>query len=293
MSAAVALTSTPGDDASASAAAARVRVAALTELDDLRAVHRLLISIWQPAPDNPPMTPELLRALSLAGNYVAGAFDGSALVGACVGFFAAPERRELHSHIAGVSATVLGRGVGHALKLHQRAWALQQGATTIAWTFDPLVGRNAYFNLVKLAATPTRYLTNFYGSMHDRINGDDDTDRLLLHWSLTDPEVRQASAGSVRRWDAAARRRAGAAVALDRDADGAPVIGSITGDDVLVATPEDIEKLRVTDPATARQWRRALREVLGSLLAEDATVLGFDRAGWYLLTRNSATRRDG
>ena len=82
------------------------------------------------------------------------------------------------------------RNVGYALKLHQRAWALQRGIATITWTFDPLVRRNAYFNLAKLGVRATRYLPNFYGAMQDPINAGDDTDRLLVDWDLASPPKR-------------------------------------------------------------------------------------------------------
>jgi len=49
------------------------------------------------------------------------------LAGACMGFLSAPARRALHSHIAGVAPGTQRRGVGFALKLHQRAWALGHG----------------------------------------------------------------------------------------------------------------------------------------------------------------------
>src|SRR5699024_8773798 len=103
--------------------------------------------IWRPDPANPPVTTELLRALTKAGNYVTGAYDGAELIGACVGFFGEPAGAALHSHIAGVTGAARGRHVGFALKLHQRAWALRRGVREIAWTFDPLIRRNAYFNL--------------------------------------------------------------------------------------------------------------------------------------------------
>ncbi len=51
---------------------------------------------------------------------------------------------------------------------------------------------------------------------------------------------------------------------------------------LLVAVPADIEGLRSTDPGVAKAWRTAVREVLGGLLAEGASVTGFDRAGWYV-----------
>jgi predicted GNAT superfamily acetyltransferase len=77
----------------AAAGAAGVRIRELTDLADLRAACRLFDEIWRPSPANPPLTVELLRALTKAGNYAAGAYDGSLLVGACVGFFAASVSR--------------------------------------------------------------------------------------------------------------------------------------------------------------------------------------------------------
>src|SRR5688572_10508178 len=111
----------PGADAAVraadtAAAAASVRIRQIAELDGLRAVYRLYDEIWRPDPRNPPVTTELLRALTKAGNYVAGAYEEERLVGACVGFFGGPAGRELHSHIAGVSRDALGRNVGFALK---------------------------------------------------------------------------------------------------------------------------------------------------------------------------------
>ena len=273
------------DAAESAAAAAGVTVRTLTELADLHAVQRLFDDIWHPDPTNPPVTAEILRALTKAGNYVSGAYDETGLVGACAGFFAPPARRELHSHIAGVAGRVMGRSVGLALKLHQRAWCLRHGVDVITWTFDPLVSRNAYFNLIKLGGLPVQYLPNFYGSMRDGINGDDETDRLLLRWELTAPRVDRAVAAEGPRWDVASLRAAGAVVGLGRSASGEPLPGRVDGDTVLVAAPPDIEGLRKTDPRCAKLWRTAVRDVLVPLFAEGAAVPGFDRSGWYVVRR--------
>lgn len=265
--------------AEVAAAAAGVRVRELRELDELDAVYQLFNAIWRPDPKNPPVTTELLRALTKAGNYVAGAFDDDKLVGACVGFFAAPSEGALHSHVAGVSGQA--RGIGFALKVHQRAWAMLRGVDVVSWTFDPLVRRNAYFNIVKLAARPTEYLTNFYGDMHDGINSGGDTDRLLVRWELSSPAVAAAAGGA----PSFASAEPAALEALSMSVDGRPVLGSLAGDRLLVAVPPDIEGLRRTDPSAAQSWRTAVREVLGTLLAEGAVVTGFDRAGWYVLNQ--------
>ncbi|WP_106179808.1 GNAT family N-acetyltransferase [Prauserella shujinwangii] len=271
-------------DADRAAQAAGVAVRRLTRLEELDAVVGLLSEIWGRA-GNPPVTLELLRAFTKAGNYVSGAFEDGRLVGACVGFFHAPDDDALHSHIAGVSGLAAGRSIGFALKLHQRAWALRRGVSDIAWTFDPLVSRNAYFNLVKLAARPVEYLPNFYGAMADSINGHDDTDRLLMRWRLDDAEVHRACAGTHVNLDAAGELAAGAVVALDRTSGERPRPGRLDGRTSLVAVPRDIERMRVTDPGLAHEWRITVREALMTLADDGGRVVGFDRAGWYVVRR--------
>ncbi|WNV88189.1 GNAT family N-acetyltransferase [Umezawaea sp. Da 62-37] len=266
------------------AAAAGVEVREVTGLDDLDAVYRLYDGIWRPDPTNPPVTTKLLRALSKVGNPVTGAFDGPVLVGACVGFFGAPADRVLHSHVAGVSSTALGRHVGFALKLHQRAWAMARGIELVEWTYDPLVARNAHFNITKLGALPVEYLTNFYGGMDDGINGGDDSDRLLVHWDLGSDAVERAVAGPRPVADVEAELARGAVVALGRSPHGVPVPGSLNGHTLLVAVPGDVEALRSADPGLAKEWRGAVRAALGPALADGARITGFDRAGWYVLT---------
>jgi predicted GNAT superfamily acetyltransferase len=270
--------------AETAAAAAGVVVRELTELAELDEVLRLYVRVWGRV-DNPPMTLELLRALTKAGNYVGGAFlpDGR-LVGACVGFFHAPADDAMHSHIAGVDAAMTGRRVGFALKLHQRAWALRRGVADVAWTFDPLVSRNAYFNLVKLAARPVEYLPNFYGPMVDTINGADDTDRLLVRWSLLAPAVERACSADVRAVPDAVP--ADAVTAVGVAADGAPVPGRLGADVSLVAVPDDISALRASDPDLAHRWRTTVRDVLSELLGDGAHITSFDRSVGYVVRRN-------
>jgi len=184
------------DEVAARAAkAAGVVVRELETLGELEAMTALFDEIWEPDPGNPSMRLDLLRAMTKAGNYATGAYDAASgeLLGACVGFFGPPAHAELHSHIAGVVPAGLGRSVGFALKVHQRAWCLHRDVRVIAWTYDPLIRRNAYFNLVKLGARPVEYLRNFYGVMDDVINGGTETDRMLVHWDLRSVAASDAS----------------------------------------------------------------------------------------------------
>ena len=279
--------------AQASARASGVYIRELAEMDDLQRLCGLFDEIWHPDPGSLPVSAEFLRALAHAGNYVAGAFAGDQLVGGCVGFFASPAEHAMHSHIAGVSPRLPDKHVGFALKLHQRAWALSRDTTTITWTFDPLVCRNAYFNVAKLAAPPVEYLPDFYGAMDDIINAGDESDRLLVNWPLTAESVVRACQGLGSSADAAQLHAAGAAVALDIDADGLPTVGDArTGaSTVLVRVPQDIETVRRHHEAAARRWRHAVRQVLGGLMADGGQVTGFDRSGWYVVQRRTAGRR--
>jgi predicted GNAT superfamily acetyltransferase len=292
-----------GDAALRAELAAGIRIREPGELSGLEAIRKLFEQIWQPHPTNPPVTLELLRALTKAGNYASGAYDTvtGELVGACIGFFGPPADRVLHSHIAGVSAAGLGRSVGFALKLHQRAWCLRRDVAEIHWTYDPQIRRNAYFNLVKLGARPTEYLQNFYGEMHDQINGSTESDRVLVRWELRSPLVVAACAGKAVPASAAGEQSRGARIALAIGDDGWPVPdpvgingttesclpgpgGGRPARTLLVAVPADIEGLRVTDPDCAVAWQVALRDALAPALARGARVTGFDKDGWYVLS---------
>lgn len=254
-----------------------VVVRELHSIEEFGAVFRLFDRIWRPQPGGAPITVEMMRALSHAGNYVAGAYLGGRLVGASVGFLAAPAGRSLHSHITGAAT---GGGIGFALKLHQRAWALDRGLETITWTYDPLVRRNAHFNLAKLGARPEEYLPCFYGSMDDAINAGDESDRVLAVWRLRESHVLAAA----RREPAPGRVPPGAVPGL-RDGGGRPLPGRTDAPAVLVAVPEDIETMRAEDPRAAREWRLAVRDVLGGLLRDGARVTGFYDRSCYIVER--------
>jgi predicted GNAT superfamily acetyltransferase len=254
----------------AAAAAADVVIRELHRPQELKAAQRLFEDIWRPAEGNPPpMTAELLRALAHAGSYVAGASAGTRLVGASAGFFTAPPDLGLHSHITGVAPGGQHRGVGFALKVHQRAWALARGITEVVWTFDPLVARNAWFNLAKLRARPTAYLEDFYGPMTDAVNAGVASDRLLLAWRLDDPAVAAACAGRPLQPPPV---EAEAALTVGPGLE--PVAHQPDTPAVTVALPPELEPL---DPGQRRAWRQAVREALGGRLAAGAAVTGFLR----------------
>ncbi|MFI1432052.1 GNAT family N-acetyltransferase [Streptomyces lydicus] len=233
----------------------------------------LYAEIWGTGPAGAPVSAEVMRALAHAGNYVAGAYEDGRLVGASVAFFGTPTGTTLHSHITGAAK---GRGIGLALKLHQRQWALTRGLKRITWTYDPLIRRNAYFNLVKLGARPEEYLRSFYGTMDDAINGGDETDRVLAAWDLS------ASPATPGAPDVDVPANAAHGV---RDHCGLPQLGATDAEFVLIDLPDDIESLRRADAGAARAWRLAVRQTLGSLLSDGARVVGFHNRRSYVVHR--------
>lgn len=260
------------------AAVAGVEMRELYELVDLRAVRALYDQIWGFGPTEAPVTVEQLRPMTHAGNYAAGAYAGGELVGAAVGFLAAPAGAALHSHVVGVLPDARSRGVGFALKLHQRAWALERGLREVTWTFDPLLRRNAHFNLARLGARPREYLVDFYGDMDDTVNSSQGSDRLLVAWELADPAVVAACRG-----EPAAVDTGTAAPALAASPERDPRPARARSGTVLVDVPAGIEQLRERDPALARRWRQAVRDVLGGLMSGGARVTGFAPTGGYVV----------
>lgn len=98
----------------------------------------------------------------------------------------------LHSHLLAIAPEHQRCGLGFALKFAQRDLALACGIRTMRWTFDPLMARNAAFNLGKLRATVRRYIPDFYGRLASVLQGGTPTDRFLAEWDLDSDRVQAA-----------------------------------------------------------------------------------------------------
>lgn len=279
----------PAESAAREAARrAGVVVRSVADMADLREVAELFASVWGRNDEGVPIGSEVMRSLVHAGGCVTAAFDDArAIVGAGV---QTPQREPAttYSLIAGVATGGADRGIGYAVKLEQRAWALAHGLTSMVWTFDPLVSRNARFNLSKLGAVAAEYEHSFYGRMSDHLNGADESDRLVADWSLGSARaVRAAATGTGATADAkqghpVPEGPADDAETLATGPDGSPgVVRDRAGRWVRV--PTDIVELRRTDPAAAARWRTAAREAFTGAFAEGLVATHLSRDGWYLL----------
>jgi predicted GNAT superfamily acetyltransferase len=277
--------------ASAAADRAGVHVLPLHAPGAMREVSRLFDEVWGRDPSaGTILAPEALTAIVHAGGQVSGAIRDEQLLGATAAFLGRNDEGELflHSHVTGVRGAG-GRGVGQALKWHQRAWALERGIGRVRWTFDPLIRRNAVFNLVVLGAQAVAYEQDVYGRMHDARNAGAPTDRLVVDWVLTAPRVLAAASGRAATPDVDALRRAGAEALLTVGGDGRPEVTEVTVPRQLVQVPEDIEALRADDAELATAWATAVRGTLGERLRAGFRVSGCTRDGWYVLTADRGT----
>ena len=233
------------------------------DADDVSAFFR---SIWSDGPDVVPM--DLILAMIHVGAYCTSALKDGKIVGASLGFRGFYKGQHvLHSHVTASSEP----GTGFRLKMHQKQWALDHEISTITWTFDPLVRRNGYLNLVKLGATAVEYAPNFYGTMVDAINAGDESDRVVALWNLSAPT--RTVDNDIQRHEAVSVHQ------------GLPTFhGLADGVENLIQLPEDIESLRAVHDPQVSAWRSAVRSALYPALNEGWRLTGMLNRDAYILT---------
>jgi predicted GNAT superfamily acetyltransferase len=229
--------------------------------------------------------PLLFAQMHQSGNYVVGGYADGALVAASIGCFGRRDGNAiLHSLLTGVSPLVQDRGVGYALKVHQRAWALERGVGMITWTFDPLLRRNAFFNIAKLGADVAAYVPNLFGPAHG-LYARPESDCLRVHWNLeyaTSLSAREAASRLTLTLNELLGR--GAERVLHLSAGGSLVTDDSRAPVLLCEVPHDVVALRKENPVLATDWQRAVRDVLSPAFAKGYLATGFVQQGWYVLT---------
>ena len=256
--------------ANQAAASAGVTLQALTSLDDADRLIEVMRQTWG---DHDLMPREMVRAIAESGNLPWGAFDGDELVGYVLGWAGVDPEDGLHVH-SHMLAALPGRrhgGVGFALKLAQRAMSLDQGIQVVRWTFDPLVARNAHFNLSKLGAHCDRFHRNFYGEMGDTLNLGDRSDRLVVRWDLD----REPGPWPFPDGESIQALRAAGPADLPRPERGPEPSMQATGG-VRIGVPRDYAAIRSTDSSLAEAWRDATGELMAQCFALGLRVVAFD-----------------
>jgi chorismate synthase len=221
-----------------------VEIRPLATHDESAACVALQRAIWgREFTDTVP--PSILQVSQRLGGVASGAFEGGRLVGFVFGLTGVRRGEIVHwSDMLAVRDDARNAGVATRLKAHQRERVLAAGGTTIYWTFDPLVARNAHINFNKLGVSVDEYVPNMYGVTDSPLHGGIETDRLVVAWRLK-PGRREA--GSERR-----------------------------SDELTIEIPADFETLVRTDPARATQWRMETRAAFTKALTDGFAVRGVE-----------------
>jgi predicted GNAT superfamily acetyltransferase len=258
---------------------AGVNIVDVQEMDRFHDIDTLFKTVWGLTSTCGPIPAELLRSMSHGGASITAAYDAeNSLRGAAVLIGSATDP-SVYSLIAGVLPRAVERGVGFAIKQHQRAVALARGIDRMRWTFDPLVSRNARFNLTKLGASANEYIENFYGQMQGAINANDETDRLVAIWQLNSERAISASEGRI---PDPQRLAFGRSDVRASGPDGAPVLVDSAGS-LWCRIPHDVVALRHQNPELAAAWRSCIRTVLSTAFASGYGATWVSRDGWYRL----------
>ncbi|HEX9717975.1 MAG TPA: GNAT family N-acetyltransferase [Actinomycetota bacterium] len=266
------------------ARAAKVELRPCATLEDADEILRIMIATWG---EHQLVPREMIRALSDSGNEPYGAFRRGEMVGYVLGWMGSDrDGPHVHSHMLAVAPDLRSRGVGYALKLAQRAQALEQGYRVVRWTFDPLQSRNAHFNINKLGVVCDRFHRNFYGAMTDVVNRGERSDRLVVRWDLD----RAAGPRPIPEGHEVAVLEANGPDDLPRPVRAEPIApdrGSLR-----VCIPRDYAGVKERDPGLAAEWRDAVGDVLEECFEHGSIVVAFgsagDRAPGYRLVRPGA-----
>jgi predicted GNAT superfamily acetyltransferase len=244
-----------------------------------------------------------LITIQRSGGVVLGAFERNGrMIGFVFGLPGLVDREVVHcSRMLAVLPEFRNSGIGMRLKLEQRKFALDLKIRVARWTFDPLQGLNAYFNIEKLGVIAREYLPNLYGHSTSILNRGLETDRFVAEWWLKSKHV-------IRHLKDRSDTPPIATIIsdyADRMATNTePVSYSmrqcrsfncrLTSRRVFVEIPENIQAVKSENIALACDWRTKTRHIFTLYFKKGYVVVGFSsgrieeaRRSFYLLEKGS------
>lgn len=222
------------------------------------------------------------------GGVSAGAFEPTGrMVGFVFGLTGVRDGQLVHwSDMLAVRPEYRNRHLGERLKQYQATRVRALGVHTMLWTYDPLVARNAHFNINRLRAFPVAYRADMYGSnTGSTLHGALPTDRFIVAWDL------DRAPGLPPVVDGATPDDHVLPLLNPLTPSGAPDKVSADGaGTVRVQVPLDSHSIQLASPELAAAWRYTVRDLVAPLLAAGYRVSRFVRAQgdalpYYVLTR--------
>ncbi len=193
-----------------------------------------------------------------AGGWTLGAFVADRMVGFVHHLAAVRGDNEIfgYSHMMAVAKDYQNKGVGVRLKWAQRERALRERRKLIKWTWDPMMSRNAHFNLNRLGVIVESYAENFYGTDYNADSSLNEkvglpSDRLMATWHLDSERVNAFASGN-----------------------GAPIE---TEPVASIAIPAEWTALVKQDPKRARDEQARVRDEFQKAFERRLVCAGFER----------------
>jgi predicted GNAT superfamily acetyltransferase len=290
------VTSAAQDSAGAPVAASTdgITIRRVQSNDEYDACVRMQHAIW--GEDFTEIVPAtMLKVTQQIGGVTAGAFDASSrLLGFVFGMMGAIDGQLVHwSDMLAVHPDARNKGLGRRLKLFQRELLRPLGVDRMFWTYDPLVAKNAFLNIVRLGARPTEYVVDMYGAdTHSALHGGIGTDRFVVAWDLTRDGGANARTSPDGDPDATGAPIANA-LAFGTTRGAGPVAELPDADVVRVEVPADIDSVIARDISTAATLRESTRRIFTHYMDRGYAITGFshltpDDRYFYILSRNTS-----
>ncbi|HTI64962.1 MAG TPA: GNAT family N-acetyltransferase [Gemmatimonadaceae bacterium] len=268
-----------------SASSQPIEVRPLRSMAECQAAAELQREVWgSDYTDVVPAT--FLHVVDYVGGLAAGAFDTAGqLLGFVFGVSGVRDGELVHwSHMLGVRSEARNLGLGRRLKEYQRDAMRALGIRRILWTFDPLMAKNAYFNVSRLGASVIAYVPDMYGTTSSPLHLGMPTDRLIACLDTTSPP----SAAVPMPLELPPML-----TAFPRMHDVTVVRHAPPPERALIEIPADIVDLLAKSPTGARTWRLAVRDYFQWALSNQYAVVGVHRdaasnRSFYLLRREQS-----
>jgi predicted GNAT superfamily acetyltransferase len=250
----------------------------LTQIADMLPIEGLQHAIWG---YDKPYPARLLFVIAETGGQVLGAFWQGQMIGFSFMLYARGRHGEgpyLHSQLVGVLPEYRDQQVGFLIKTAQRQYALDLGIAKIEWTFDPLQGRNAYFNIQKLGTIIRRYHPNYYGQLDSRFTQAIASDRCVAEWFVRTPrvEARLAAREPSSTLAEVLRSPYVRITHVEHAANGQPRLVDarlgLDAEQLVVEVPADFQPI-MADMPLAEEWRAKTRDIFVHYLNERGYVM--------------------
>ena len=250
---------------------ARTQIRLLKRPTEFQECERIQKAVW----GSVSVASELMVVTQKYGGVVLGAFVDGECVGFIYALLARRHGRLIHwSHQMAVQEGFRDLGIGLQMKMAHRRHALQQGLTSICWTYDPLQSRNAVLNIARLGGQVEEYLPDCYGHFPSRIEKELPSDRFVVNWRIASAVVERRLRGDPPPIRTATLPLVNPTRLTLEFLENRKLFLNLRKSRLLVEIPTNTDRMRAKSLALAWRWRLATRRVFQHYFSSGYSVVG-------------------